>query len=65
MKTINVYPEPHQYKEAALFVINHVEPGGSLEMHQETSPPWISATVANPEVIIAELQRTGVRHTVT
>jgi len=64
MKTINVYPEPHQFKAAAIFVIDHVESGGALEMHQETSPPWISATTANPDVIIAELQRTGVRHIV-
>jgi hypothetical protein len=64
MKTINVYPEPHQFNAAAIFVIGHVESGGSLEMHQEASPPWISARTANPDVIIAELQRTGVRYTV-
>jgi len=64
MKTINVYPEPHQFNAAAIFVIDHVEAGGSLEMHQETSPPWISATTANTDLIIAELRRTGVRYVV-
>jgi len=65
MKTINVYPEPHQFNEAAIFVINHVESGGRLEMHTEAAPPWVSATVADPSVIVAELNRLGVRHTVT
>lgn len=64
MKTIDVYPEPNQFNATAIFVIDNVEAGDILEVHQETSPPWISATTANTDLIIAELRRTGVRYVV-
>jgi hypothetical protein len=64
MKTIMVYPEPHQFKAAAIFVTGQLVAGDTLEIHTEASPPWILAVTADLNIIITELQRTGVRYAV-
>jgi hypothetical protein len=58
---LDIRPRPDQFEAALLFVLDHLDAGDEIDIHQEVSPPWFRISAADTGTIMAEMRRLGVR----
>jgi hypothetical protein len=57
----DIRPEPGDFNDVLLFVIDLLKAEDAIDVHQESTPPWLHIVAADCGPILSELQRRGVR----
>ena len=58
---LHIYPDLARAKEAIMTVLDMLVEGDEIDLHTETTPPWMRVSVADPAPVVAKMRGLGAR----